>query len=530
MVFANEFERLKQRMEESRDKKDDPAKEMGGDSDTDDEQLFNSSIKQLWQQAVDVHQRNTEAADLKPVTKSIEELALKEATESTLLVDSEVTMEEEQPVEIGQEQDLTGSSHFDGSIEELTEEKQLNNSMLEELNFSEVGATTEDTLAHEPFIEERNSTLLDLTESTTIGSVKEFALDFSNILPDEEPAEGLSGQEMVESLAQISLEQLYREINELMDSLYSYYQMQLQELFGVQVPQMDMINNQATKVSDQLNIIANVATGNGKVSEEAVQAVNELLPILWKSFKEDSYRIPEAWYGTHLGYLCRYIKSGAFNQKFDPIDLPTAATMLHMTEKELIEIYPRLGGVKLSTGYIFSRQKVEEFKGEVGDTFSPVTVEMMQTYYRSTKECLTKLMRIHHVLNDSYDEIRYTRDLLLSGIDFSTNRIKHPVKTLIEQRLAAIYQKYQGIHELNFEQIEVGQNEFAGYTAPNIFVVLEQFGSNTLTGNTLAGMLEEMIKYIDDERTKMNDLTAALTKNLGQLNIEIEMLKIKQAL
>ena len=121
---------------------------------------------------------------------------------------------------------------------------------------------------------------------------------------------------------------------------------------------------------------------------------------LWKALKDDHFRVPEEWYNTQLGYLVRYIQTGSSNQKFDPIDLPTAAAILHMTEKELIEIYPKLGGVKLTAGYVFSRQRVEEFKSESREAFSPITIETLQGYYRNTKECLMKLMRIHHFMNE----------------------------------------------------------------------------------------------------------------------------------
>ena len=532
MVFSNEFDRLKNKFLQTKQGQE----EMNGESviepsattlATEDGQIFNSSIKELWQQAVEDHQRNLDANNSSEEAETDIEAVSPIETTAVNWEEQQREMEEiyntthqlspqseaDEPMQVPQESLLQPANPISVELErnELPAIEEIAaTAELAEVQVSEQDSPSLPAVSNEPEeIQPKNV------------NPASFPLEMLVIEDDEGP---------IENFYQVSLQGLQEELNETVEKVYGYYQKQMQDLFGYEIPSKDPQELNQTRLGNYANAIIDVARQHGRISREATEAVHALLPILWKSISSREYSISEEWYGSNLGFLCRFIQAGQSYQAFDPIDLSTAASMLHCTEQEVIDLYPKLGGVKLGSGYIFSRQKVEEFAAEFKGSIKPTTVTDMQHFYENAKESLSTLMHIEHEINYVYDEIRYIRDLLLSGVDFKTNRMKQPVKNLIEQRLAELYRKYKQLTGCNLAAVEVNKDFWVEYGFPNIFSVIEQSSGERMTGDRLAESLEETIKMIDQERMKISELSRKVTGTLGQLSVDMELLKIKQGL
>ncbi|MBP1931622.1 hypothetical protein [Ammoniphilus resinae] len=531
MVFSNEFDRLRNKILQSKQEQEDSGEATRESSATplapEDEQIFNSSIKELWQQAVEDHQRNLD------VSRSGKE----EETENEPLESSDINWEEQQR-EIEEIYEATKHSispqieaekpvlqapqelGLQPAAPSLDEKDKIEHSAIEEIAVTtvetEVAGTEPDFILSSPDVSNEQGGI----QAGAADSVH-FPLEMLVIEEDEGP---------VENFHQISLKGLQEEVNETLERVYEYYQSRMQEIFGFEIPSKDNVVLTQTKLGEYANAIVEVARQQGRVTREAMEAVRVLLPILWKPLNRQEYSVSETWYGTNLGFICRFIQSGQSCQSFDPIDLSTAASMLHCTEQEVIDLYPKLGGVKLGSSYIFSKQLVEEFASEFKGTIKPASVTDMEHFYENAKESLSTLLYIEHEINYAYDEIRYIRDLLLSGIDFLTNRIKQPVKILIEQRLGELYRKYKQLSACSLASIEVNRDVWTQYELPNIFAIIEQYSGEKMTGDRLAESLEQTIKLIDQERATISELSKQVTGTLGQLSVDMELLKIKQGL
>lgn len=347
------------------------------------------------------------------------------------------------------------------------------------------------------------------------------------IKPMEEPqfvGDESIGEELdvpIVSLAQITAEELRKQADHTLENIFEHYRTQAKTLFGQDLPSVSIEELKLTQLGQDLDTIVQAYRKNGRGYPQAIFAVQRVLSSIWKPVGDQEFRIPEPWYQTPLGFVCRYILAGQSAAFFDPIDLETAASMLGQTERSVIENYPKLGGVRLSTGYVFSKQKIEEYKQRKQVDLPLISNEWLEKFYRNSSIGMKKLLAIRSFLNEAYDQVRYLRDLLVYNIDFGQNRIRQAIKGQTEECLAELYQSFLEIKTESIERLQINKNDFLEYHIPNLFSPIDRLEGNVINGEAFIHSLEETIKGMDEERVKVNRLIDELAKSLGYLNLEL---------
>ncbi|RXT15241.1 hypothetical protein [Ammoniphilus sp. CFH 90114] len=434
-------------------------------SQTEDDQ--NQSIRDLWQQAVDIHKEKLSAS--------------KELDGEH----SELTMNDEGPLVVEQQ--------AQEKVEGKVEEEQV-----------------PDLLLVPPI------------EKETEPVVPEHVLTEPVISKSGSQVEKADLEESVSSLAHVTLDELNAQVDHILQTVYGEYRKQTKNFLGKDPLSISLQELKDTPLGQDLKLIVEVYINQGRITHQALLAVNRVLETLWKSFGDQDYRVPEGWYQSPIGYVCRYIMAGQSTPIFDPVDLSTAASMLGQTERSIIENYPRLGGVKLAGGYVFSRHKILEYHHSNLASVSPVTFEMLEHYYSNSKVVMKKLMKIRSFMIEAYDQIRYLRELLLQHIDFNENRMRQAVKEQTERRLSDLYQSFLELKSYRIDEIQINKNDFLAYSIPNVFSEMDRLEGGTISGDAFIRSLEETVKIMDEEKAKVNSLINEMAKNLGYLNMELE--------
>jgi hypothetical protein len=331
------------------------------------------------------------------------------------------------------------------------------------------------------------------------------------------------------NLQEITLEQLQQEIDEILIKVYNYFKSQTDELLGYTLPEKSLPELYDTELGRYFSIITQVLLKDGQIKGDAVFAVNKVLPLLWKAVAEQEYRIPEEWYETDLGYLCRYIKVGNDDSTFDPIDLSAVAVILDYTEDQVIEQCKELGGVKLPTGYVFSRRKVEEFKMHAPILPPPPPLEMLQEFQANCTAALKKIITVHRFLANSYLELKQVQTILQTSMNYK-NEVPQKVKLFVDGKLAKAYQAFMDVSAAHSVNTQLKKGEFLTYSLPNVFEPIMNYSGGVLGGMQLVQLLTQSIDLIEQEQASTEAWIERLTKELGQLSTEIEVLKIKESL
>ncbi len=326
----------------------------------------------------------------------------------------------------------------------------------------------------------------------------------------------------VTSFAQLTLEELTQQAEEILVSLYHQQASQVSQWYGLSLHPMNLESLKQTQLGRALQDIVQVYKQQGLIHNQSLTAVHQLQEALWKPLGETHYRVPEEWHHTPLGYLCRYILAGQPAPIFDPVDVSTAAAILGQSERSIIDHYPRYGGVKLLAGYVFSRHKLEEYRSNAPVQDANVSPVMKERYYINTKNGLKLMMQVRSYLNDAYEQVRYLRELLVRNIDFEHNRIRQGVKIQVEIRLAEIYQGFIQLKSQKIDNLPINQYDCISYSIPNVFSPMDLLEGNSIQAEAFITSLEETVKQMDEERLNVNSLITDLAKNLGYLDIELE--------
>lgn len=465
------------------------------------------SIKDLWQQAVEMHREKIEHTKAEDLLKEeqVSSLGLPPLTGPSIEEPSFMPVSATEKKEF---QELL--SHVASST--MTEE---------DFQLSDKQPDDQDDLSrNEPILKKEEPGLAQLLIETEQTQEEADTGQLANVGGQDKEEDP---ETYIQSLFDISPEALQDDIDQAIISIYTHTLRNGQEWLGFSLPEKELSELKESKLGKAFQAIQDVHSGLGGVSAQAELAVKQLLPLLWKGNLEREYHVPQTWYDTPLGYLFRYILSGTRLQTFDPIDVSTAATMMDWTESEVIEKYPQLGGVKLGNGYVFSRQKVKECMLAQREDEPALSLDRLEEFYTHTKQGLTKLMRVRELMNEMYDELRYVRELLLSGTDFTSNRIKLPIKIQVEHRLFDLYQMFKEMDEYSFDAMPMNRKDVIGYTVPHVFHTFEHLGGTVINAESLVRSLEKSIQLVGDERESLAQLISQLTSNLGRLSIEREL-------
>ena len=331
------------------------------------------------------------------------------------------------------------------------------------------------------------------------------------------------------NLQEITLEQLQQEIDETLIKVYNYFKSQTNELFDYTIPEISLPELYETQLGQIFSIITQVLLKDGQIKGDAIFAVNKILPLLWQAVAGQDYSIPEEWYETNLGFLCRYIKVGNDSSTFDPIDLSAVAVILDYTEEQVIERCKELGGVKLPSGYVFSRRKVEEYQMQAPVVPQPPTLVQLEVFHVNCKAGLTKLMAVHRFMANSYLELKQVQTILQTAMNYK-NEIPQKVKLFIDGKLAKAYQTFMEVSSFPAVNSQVNKDEYLSYNVPNVFEPIMNSSGGVMGGMQLVQLLSQSIDLIEQERVRVEEWIEKLTKDLGQLSTEIEVLKIKESL
>lgn len=477
------------------------------------------SIKDLWQQAVEMHREKVEHTKAE---EQGENIPLENHAEALL---GEPILSVQQPT-MEQSSDEEVSFKSTSAAEDKEFQKLLFHVAASAIQDENEQLSAE--VPHIRFAASQNGQM-DERKEPTLSPVNIQPIQTEGVamrpLANEGRSIGEYHESSIQSLFDISPVALQEEMDQAIISIYAHTHQQLEEWFGFSLPEKELRQLKESKLGDAFQAIREVHADHGHISAHALQAAQQLLPLLWKGSLEKDYHIPQNWYETPLGYLFRYILSGTPPKTFDPIDASEAAAMLNWTVSEVIEKYPQLGGVKLGSGYVFSRQKVKECTLSRRENIPALTLDRLEEFYTHTKQGLTKLMRVSELMNEMYDELRYVRELLISGTDFTCNRIKLPIKMQVEQRLSQLYQKFKEMNECSFIAMPMNRRDVIGYTVPNVFQTLDQLGGTVINAEGLVRSLEESIQLVGNERENLLQLTSKLTSNLGQLSMDLELLQ-----
>ncbi|WP_134700534.1 hypothetical protein [Ammoniphilus sp. YIM 78166] len=333
---------------------------------------------------------------------------------------------------------------------------------------------------------------------------------------DEDPSSRIT------SFAQLTLEELTQQAEEILVNLYHQQAAQVSQWYGLSLHSMSVESLKQTQLGQALQAIIQVYKQQGLIHNPSLTAVHQVHEALWKPLGDTHYRVPEEWHHTPLGYLCRYILAGQPAPIFDPVDVSTAAAILGQSERSIVDHYPRYGGVKLLAGYVFSRHKLEEYRAQSAVQDAIVSPVMKEQYYLNTKNGMKLMMQVRTYLNDAYEQVRYLRELLVRNIDFEHNRIRQGVKIQVEKRLAEIYQGFIQLKSQKIEKLPINKYDCISYGIPNVFSAMDQLEGSSIQAEAFITSLEETVKLMDEERLKVNSLITDLAKNLGYLDIELE--------
>ncbi|MEW9667771.1 hypothetical protein [Ammoniphilus sp. 3BR4] len=374
---------------------------------------------------------------------------------------------------------------------------------------------------------------MDNSQVSDVAPASEWIAPLEPALPKEESNvihEGQSPREELDvpivSLAQITVDELRKQADQTLENIYDQRRIQLKSLFGKDLPYLTLEELKQTQFGQDLDLIVQVYMKNGRAYPQAKFAVQRVLAALWKPAGEEEFRVPEPWYQTPLGFVCRHILAGQSATLFDPIDLETAASILEQTQRSIIENYPRLGGVRLATGYVFSRQRIEEQKQQMQADIPLVAHDMLKQFYLNSSLALKKLITIRSFMDEAHDQVRYLRELLVYNIDFGQNRIRQAIKGQTEKCLADLYQSFLELRGEAIEKVQINKNDYLHYHIPNIFSAIDGLEGRVINGDAFIHSLEETVKSMDDERVRVNRLIEELAKNLGYLNMELEKGKL----
>ncbi|RXT02345.1 hypothetical protein [Ammoniphilus sp. CFH 90114] len=330
----------------------------------------------------------------------------------------------------------------------------------------------------------------------------------------------VSPQEVITSIQQVSVAKLNAEIEVLLPKAYQTLKRQMEENFQVaELPDKSLQELQETKLGRAFQALIDVVGSEEKgiITNEAVDAVHQILPLLWRSLGDEDrgYQVPEAWYQTHLGFLCQYIKIGEA-QTFDPIDVKTASSILERNQDFIMDHYKQLGGIKISNGYVFSRRKVMEYKSTL-----PVapTLEQLMTQYQLETNKLRIFLSLKKDIGQMNRHMQLAYSVLQSDMK-PTGDIDEQSLRYVGTRLQEAYGMYMKLQDLLSKVEDVG----------HILSPIQWEQMRVLSGIELLNTAEESKAIIEQNFEHIEQTVADITKRMNQLNVEIEYKKFNDGL
>lgn len=323
----------------------------------------------------------------------------------------------------------------------------------------------------------------------------------------------------VTSVSEVSFVRLKEEMDLILLSLYQGFRTEASDLFNESLTVTKTVDElYDTPIGKAFNEIYKVAAVyNGVINSDAVKAVNLLLPVLWQARLNQDYSIPETWYNTNLGFLCRYIKLGSIATHFDPIDMMTAANMLKVTEEQIISKMKDLAGVKVSNGmYIFSKQKVEDYIRGAGGTDK---IREKEEELKQINHYLTKVSTISKSLELISNQIQMVHSALQSE---SLGKDPERLNALINQNIQKASREY-GKLQVMVQELPTHPET---YVLDPILDPIAKLGGVTITRDQYMLSVEESLAKVKVQLQRTSYVKEFLIQKLGECTIEITTLKL----